>query len=161
LVIVIPWNEVTAERLYVTGTSRVLGEIVKSPGNEVRNVTTILIIGDIIILFLFSMLGRMAHQQSLELWAVSETTAPFVIGWLVAAVLVGALKPENLTTIRGTLHKAVLAWLIGVPLGLLIRALILQRWFHWSFILITMVGTLVMIVAWRMAYTLLLRKRES
>ncbi len=129
--------------------------------DEVRNVTAILILGDMFMLYLFSMLGRMAHQEPLNFLAVSETTAPFVVGWLIAAVLVGAFKLENLTTIRDAIQKTALAWLIGVPLGLVIRAVILQRWFHWSFVLITMVGTLVLMMVWRMLYTVLLRKRDT
>ena len=123
--------------------------------------TAILIIGDLIVLYLFTMFGRMAHQQSLGFLAVSETAVPFVVGWLIAAVLVGAYKPEKLQTYSGAAQKAALAWVIGVPLGLVIRALILQRWFHWSFVAITMVGTLLFILAWRMAFTFVLQKKRG
>jgi len=123
--------------------------------------TAVLIIGDLIVLYLFMMLGRMSHQESLGFLAVTETAVPFVIGWLISVVLVGAYKLEQLQTYSGAAKKAVLAWLIGMPLGFIIRALILQRWFHWSFIAITLVGTLLFILAWRMLFTFLLQQKRG
>ncbi len=123
--------------------------------------TAILIVGDIIVLYLFMMFGRMSHEESLHLLAVSETAAPFVVGWLIASVLVGAYRLEKIQTYAGSAQRAVLAWVIGIPLGFIVRALILQRWFHWTFIAITMVGTLLFILAWRLAFTYWMQKKRG
>jgi len=121
--------------------------------------TALLIIGDLVVLYLFIMLGRLSHGESLNFLAVSEASAPFVVGWLIAVILVGAYKLEKLDTYGGAVQKTVLAWIIGMPLGFIIRALMLQRWFHWSFIAITMAGTLLFLLVWRLAFTYILKKK--
>lgn len=123
--------------------------------------TAILILGDLIVLYLFMMLGRMSHQEPLGFLAVSETAVPFIVGWLIAVILVGAYRLDQLQTYGGAVKKAVLAWIIGMPLGFIIRALILQRWFHWSFIAITLFGTLLFILAWRMLFTFILQQKSG
>ncbi len=65
---------------------------------------------------LFAALGRRAHSGTGGFVATLEVAAPFVVGWLVAAFVVGVHRRP------AAVAPALRALALGLPLGLALRA---------------------------------------
>ncbi|MCL4863554.1 MAG: DUF3054 family protein, partial [Caldilineaceae bacterium] len=61
------------------------------------------------------------------LWGVLWTAAPFVVVWLPVAALLGVYPLRAGASQRVVLTRALNAWLVAAPLGILLRAYILGR----------------------------------
>lgn len=109
--------------------------------------------GDVGIFLMFAALGRRSHGEAAGIAAVGqvlETAAPFIIGWLAIAPLVGAFRPGMLEHPRALLGRSLLAWLLALPVGLLLRMLIRQSAFPpISFAITTFLIVGVLLGAWR------------
>lgn len=82
----------------------------------------ILLIGDLIALFLFVLVGEWSHGLSQT--NLLTTFLPLAGLWLIAGGLLGAFLPPEGVNLRSLFSKAINCWLIVVPLGLFIRALL-------------------------------------
>ena len=121
-----------------------------------------LVIGDVAALTAFAILGRRSHDEASGLAAVGavlETVLPFVLGWLVSAVALGALDSGRLTSVRGMLRRTGVAWVAAFPLVVLMRALLLGRFSPWSFYLVAFTVAFLMLIGWRLAFVLGRRRR--
>ncbi|GER37484.1 hypothetical protein STAS_13896 [Striga asiatica] len=107
--------------------------------------------GDVAALLLFSAIGRFSHGFSVFDIETFRTADPFIAGWFLSAYFLGGYGEEG----RGKngLWKAVLAaaksWSLGIPLGLIIRAVTIGHTPPTNFILVTMGSTAVLLVGWR------------
>jgi hypothetical protein len=113
--------------------------------------------GDALVFLLFAAIGRSSHGAAAGLDAllqVAGTAAPFAAGWLVAAPLVGAYRPAVIAALRPMLARTALAWLAAWPVGLGLRALLLQRGIPISFALVTLATVLLLLLAWRSLFVL-------
>lgn len=120
--------------------------------------TVLLVIGDALALLIFAALGRASHGEEASLTAlaqVAETAAPFIIGWFVAAPLVGAYRAQVTGALQPMLARTWLSWLIAWPIGLGLRALIRQTTIPLSFALVTFVTVLAIMSLWRGAFALI------
>lgn len=122
----------------------------------------LLVAGDLLVLVLFAALGRASHNMTAPnpLYATLLTAWPFAAGWLVALPLAGVLGgwERMLASLRRFLAVSALTWLVGVPLGLLLRALALGRPVVLIFALVTMATTAAMLGVWRGVFWLLRRR---
>lgn len=121
----------------------------------------VLIIGDLITLILFAVIGRSTHGEAAGFDAamqVLETAAPFLIGWFVAAPFVGAFRANLLNRPGALLGRTALAWLIACPIGLGLRALIRQSPVIMTFALVTFATVLLMLLVWRGLFVLITRR---
>lgn len=119
--------------------------------------TAALVAGDALAFILFSAIGRTSHGEAAGLAAllqVAGTAAPFLAGWFLAAPLLGAYRPALLAGPRPMLARTALAWLAAWPLGLGLRALLLQRGIPLSFALVTFATVLVILSIWRGLFAL-------
>lgn len=109
--------------------------------------------GDVGVFLVFAALGRRSHGEAAGIAAVGqvlETAAPFVIGWLAIAPLVGAFRLGTLENPKVLLGRSLLAWLLALPVGLLLRMLIRQSAFPpISFAVTTFLIVGVLLGAWR------------
>lgn len=107
--------------------------------------------GDVLALLLFSAIGRFSHGFPVLGIETLRTADPFIAGWFLSAYFLGGYSEDG----RGTngLSKGVLAaaksWALGIPLGLIIRAVTLRHIPPTNFILVTMGSTAVLLVGWR------------
>lgn len=95
-----------------------------------RRQTTILVIGDVLVLLVFVLLGRVSHNMSADsLNSGIITAVSLIIPWLITVFAVQATPQLD---IRAFLLRTLAAWLIAVPLGLMLRAFLLtaapSRW---------------------------------
>jgi hypothetical protein len=77
-------------------------------------------LADALALVAFVTVGLLSHDHTLSLAGYARDLLPLLAGWFTAAALFGLY--------RGRGRLALLAtWLVGVPLGVGIRALVLGR----------------------------------
>ncbi|WP_132058333.1 DUF3054 domain-containing protein [Halorussus amylolyticus] len=112
----------------------------RSPG------TARLALGDLLVLAGFLILGSLNHgvDPITMPGRVAGTIAPFLVGWVVGALALGAYAPGATRTARTSILRAVGAWLVAAPIGLALRS---TAYFHgsspWTFALVvTGVGVL-------------------
>ncbi|GLT41213.1 hypothetical protein SLA2020_152940 [Shorea laevis] len=107
--------------------------------------------GDVLALLLFSAIGRFNHGLPLYDLDTLRTADPFIAGWFLSAYFVGGYAEDG-RAMNG-FSKAVLAaaksWGLGIPLGLIIRTATSGHIPPYSFILVTMGSTAVLLIGWR------------
>ena len=112
----------------------------------------ILIGGDVFVITLFVILGLNSHGGiSLEGWA--RNAAPLTASWLVIGLALGAYRPEIAPNLTAILPRVAIAWPIAAITGLVARYLVVDHGLEFSFIIVTVLINLVMLLAWRSAYT--------
>ena len=113
-----------------------------------------LAVGDVLVLILLLSAGTI-HHRGVEFLAVNPgyltgTLAPFLVGWLVASIPLGAYSPGAAETQKAAIPLAVRSWLVADAIGLGLRATPL---FHGEvelvFVVVTLVVGLVGLSAWR------------
>ena len=82
--------------------------------------------GDWLTLLLFVFIGQRDHAMSGPgvLTSLVTTTLAVALPWTVAAYLLGALRYTNGLRWQIWFGRALNAWLVAAPLGLLLRALL-------------------------------------
>lgn len=112
----------------------------------------LLIVGDIAAFIIFAAIGRSSHGLASGLQAFVEvitTALPFILGWLLTSPFLGSYRSTTITTPLRMMKLTALAWLVACPVGLLLRALFLQRGIPVSFALVTFISNLLLLVSWR------------
>ena len=89
--------------------------------------TLILLGGDLLVLFLFVLLGRQDHDMTFSFLAVLETAIPFALSWFIALAVFRTYRVRTVSSIGKAVLYALLTCCIAVPLGLLLRSLWLGR----------------------------------
>ncbi len=127
----------------------------------------ILLIGDVLVLLLFVFLGERDHNiaddQPIARWLL--TTFEFALPWVVAAWVLGAYpNGANVDALapRALLLRSLNAWLIALPLALLLRSLISGTGMIIALFMIvalTLGGAFMLI--WRLVFALLWRRRST
>ncbi|MBI5030724.1 MAG: DUF3054 domain-containing protein [Chloroflexi bacterium] len=89
-----------------------------------RYTPSILLIGDLIALLVFVLVGERQHE--LNQTNFITTALPFVVLWIIAGLLLGAFPQTAAVNARTIFGAAINAWLIVAPFGIFARALLLQ-----------------------------------
>ncbi len=129
----------------------------KPINNPVRRVI-ILVIGDLLTLLLFAWIGRRSHALLVtDLGAIVTTAAPFVMSWFVITPWFGLFSAEVSQNWRKLVPRLLIAWIIGAPLALLLRALWLGRsisgGLNPTFALVAFGFTTLFLLIWRLTYS--------
>lgn len=90
----------------------------RSPG------TAALALGDLLVLAGFLAAGSINHGVNpVDMpGRIAGTVAPFLVGWVVAALAVGAYAPGATRTVRTAVLRATGAWVVAAAIGLALRA---------------------------------------
>lgn len=109
--------------------------------------------GDIAALLLFAAIGRANHEEGgLVSLALLGTAFPFVSGWFLTAPLTDAFGDDARSKEVGTAAGAAAkAWIIAMPVALLIRSLFKGELPPQPFVIVSMVATGVLLIGWRSA----------
>lgn len=124
-----------------------------------------LMLGDIVTLLLFVYIGQADHElvdAENPVRGLLLASLPFIITWLVAATVLGTYRvsAEDLQW-RVVLLRLTNAWLVAAPLGIILRAVWLDRAvIPTAFVLAALGFGGVMLLAWRAAYILVWRSRH-
>ena len=127
--------------------------LARKSGTRLR--TRQLALGDVIAISLFAPIGLISHDKGITLEGLARNALPVVVGFLAAALLLGAYR-------RPGLARLAAAWLIGVTAGVLTRAAILGHGYGrttFTFLTVTLVVTGLLLAAWRGLVAVLARRR--
>lgn len=115
--------------------------------------------GDAVVIFLFAVIGRQSHDLAGGLSGLNAafgTAAPFIFAWLVIAPWFGAFHRPAWADPRRAVITTLKAFVPAFIGGVLLRALILGRFSPPTFYLVAAGFMLVMLILWRLVYTLAL-----
>jgi hypothetical protein len=113
--------------------------------------------GDLAALLVFALAGLASHDEGLTASGLARTWLPLAGCYGLAALALRAW------TLPG-LWRTACAWLLGVACGVLVRALVLGRPLdgdQLQLLAVALVVTLVLLLAWRAAETLVRRRRTG
>jgi hypothetical protein len=108
--------------------------------------------GDLIAFHLVTAIGLFSHGALAGPGALVELlkiAGPFAAGWFAVAPLLGAFRGDVVARPRRMLPRAALAWLIALPIGLLLWSLVRQRPVQPAFAVVTFLTNLVALLGWR------------
>jgi hypothetical protein len=112
----------------------------------------ILAAGDLVAFNAVTAIGLLSHGELTgldSLGQVALVAAPFAIGWFLIAPFAGAFRTDVAGHPRRVLPRAALAWLIALPIGLLLWSLIRQKQIQPAFAMVTFITNLVVLLGWR------------
>jgi hypothetical protein len=112
-----------------------------------RGQRPLLPLADAMGILVFATVGLLMHDHSLSLTGYARDALPVLGGWFAAALAFGAYRRPSWRTLVAT-------WLVGVPAGVLVRALVLGRDFDGDqavFLGIALAFTLLFVLACRAA----------
>lgn len=124
----------------------------------------VLAVGDVALFMVFAAIGRASHSEAAGFSAIAEiaqTAAPFALGWFVIAPWLGLFNADVSAQPRRMLGRTALAWVLALPIGLIVRALIIGRGSPLSFAIVTFITALLMLLGWRGAYAWFASRREQ
>ena len=116
-----------------------------------------LAVGDVLVILLFVYAGALNHGEvsfppagAEGVTTVLAVAAPFLVGWLIAAPLVGAYSAGAVESSKASVPLAVRSWIPAAVIGLLVRA---TPWVPGgvapAFVVVMLVGGAVAVGIWR------------
>jgi hypothetical protein len=113
--------------------------------------------GDAIALLAFLLAGTLRHWPLAEVRAdpmiYVYAAAPFVLGWVLCAPLVGAYSPGGGSAPNSSVPLAIRSWIPATVVGLLVRVVAApDRGFEPVFAVVMLVGGALVLSAWRLLY---------
>ena len=117
-----------------------------------------LVAGDLVAFNVVTAIGLLSHGELTGLNALGQVAivaAPFAISWFLIAPFAGAFRAEIVGQPRRILPRAALAWLIALPIGLLLWSLIRQKQIQLPFAVVTLITNLIALLGWRGVFALL------
>jgi hypothetical protein len=112
----------------------------------------ILAAGDLVAFNAVTAIGLLSHGELTGLDSLGQmalVATPFAIGWFLIAPFAGAFRADVAGQPRRVLPRAALAWLIALPIGLLLWSVIRQKQIQPAFAVVTFITNLVVLLGWR------------
>lgn len=129
-----------------------------------RTAPFVLLIGDLVAMLLFVFIGQRDHSVAdpQPVLRLIVTAGEFALPWVIAAFLLGAYPAGALpVTPARFLARSLNAWLVAAPLGALLRSFVNGSGVILSpFLLVTLGLGGAFILAWRLIYTLVVRRGQ-
>lgn len=116
-----------------------------------------LAVGDAAAIVLFAVIGLANHREGITVAGLARNVLPILGAWVVVAPIVGTYRNPSFRSMLAT-------WIIAVPIGVVIRAIALQREADGSqvvFGVITLVTTGLLLLAWRGIAALATRRERG
>src|SRR5207253_7726514 len=105
----------------------------------------VLAAGDGAAIVIFVLVGLVNHEHGITVSGLARTALPILGAWFAMAPFAGTYKRPGVRTLLAT-------WIIAVPVGVAIRAVLLHRSANESqvaFGIVALVVTLGLLLAWR------------
>ena len=110
-------------------------------------------LADALGILAFATVGLLSHD-AFSLSGYARDALPVLGAWFAVAAALGTYREPST-------RKLLVTWILGVPLGILVRALVLGRDFDGDqlvFLVISLVFTLLFVLGFRAAFGLLARR---
>jgi len=118
-----------------------------------------LILGDLITLFLITVVGFASHQElGAAGWRLLTTFLPLSVGWALSAPLLGLYRPDVYTR-SAQIWKSLWGMLLAGPFAALLRGLWLNRPILPIFALVLTASGMLGMLLWRLFFWLLIAHR--
>jgi hypothetical protein len=120
--------------------------------------------GDLLAFNIVTAIGLLSHGELGGMRALGEVlqiATPFAAGWFAVAPFVGAFRGDIVDRPRRVLPRATLAWLIALPIGLLLWSLVRGRPVQPAFAIVTFITNLVALLGWRGAFAWLATRTRA
>lgn len=134
------------------------------PGALDTRLVAALAAGDLVAFNIVTAIGLLSHGELTGLDAIGQVAiiaAPFAIGWFLIAPFAGAFRADIASQPRRILPRAALAWLIALPIGLLLWSLIRQKQIQTPFAIVTFITNLIVLLGWRGIFAWLVARNRS
>ena len=118
---------------------------------QTRRLPMTVAIGDFIVFLLFPFMGASSHSMGLNPDTFVRTVVPFATAWIIVGLITKAFAPSLVRSPGRTLRAIPAAWLAAGILGVVLRALLFDR-FDFVFALVAIGVMGVMLVIWRLAF---------
>ncbi len=118
----------------------------------------ILSLVDAVMIVSFAAVGKASHSTvdgSLDLVAVVQTAAPFLLSWFAVSPLLGCFTPMATGDWKASTITTTKAWILAIPLGCVLRGIIKGYVPPIPFVVVTLIATWVLLVGGRSVYTIL------
>jgi hypothetical protein len=112
----------------------------------------ILAAGDLVAFNAVTAIGLLSHGELTGLESLGQmalVATPFAIGWFLIAPFAGVFRADVVGQPRRVLPRAALAWLIALPIGLLLWSMMRQKQIQPAFAVVTFITNLVVLLGWR------------
>ncbi|RAW46417.1 DUF3054 domain-containing protein [Halorubrum sp. 48-1-W] len=115
-----------------------------------------LAVGDVLVLMAFLTVGTLSHTTT-EFLANEPTYllgvwAPFLIGWVLVAPLVGAYSAGAVETAKSSVPLVVRSWVPAAAVGFVLRAFVFRGGVAPVFVAVILVTGAVALGGWRALY---------
>jgi hypothetical protein len=118
-----------------------------------RKISWLIAVGDAVVLLIFAYGGEVTHELFYPgslLLSVLHAALPFAVLWYPTAYLLGALSDSCILQPKDLLSRALCAWLIAAPLGIVLRGWLIGRdVIPTSFLLATYAFGMLFFIGWR------------
>ncbi len=117
--------------------------------------TRILIAIDVLAILTFAVVGGISHSAEGPVsWLMSapRIAAPFLVGWGIAAMVFGAYPRAGQIQVRRFATNSILALLVGDLIAFGLRVTVFADTVHWSFALVALASTTIIVVGPRLLY---------
>ena len=125
----------------------------------------LLLLGDLAAITLFVFIGQQDHgttDPNNPLWGLLRASFPFLLTWVVVAVVVGAYPKRENISLKTLFLRGLNAWLIAAPLGLLLRAYLFNRGgIPAIFMLLTLLVGGAFVLIWRLLFGFMWQRRHK
>jgi hypothetical protein len=114
-------------------------------------------VGDVVALLAFLFVGTLRHS-TLEAIRADPTiyllaAGPFVLGWAVCALPIGAYSPGGGSAPNSSIPLAIRSWIPAAIVGLVVRTVAIpNRGVAPAFAAVMLVGGTVVLSVWRFSY---------
>ncbi len=126
-----------------------------------RNVLAWLIVGDLITLFILTVVGFASHQElSTAGWRLMTTFLPLCVAWAFSAVPLGLYEPNIFNSSR-QLWRALWAMALAGPLAALLRGIWLNRPILPLFALVLTAFGMLAVLIWRLIFWRLITRQSQ
>ena len=135
-----------------------------TPGSRDMRRIAALVTGDLVAFNVVTTIGLISHGELTGLDALGQVVivaAPFALGWFLIAPFAGAFRADLADQPRRILPRAALAWLIALPIGLLLWSLIRQKQIQPAFAVVTFITNLIVLLGWRGVFAWLAARNRS
>ena len=107
--------------------------------------------GDVALLLMFAVIGRWNHHELSAggLAAILGTAAPFVVGWALAASLLGTYDRRSFASLRSSIERLLVVWPVALAVGLCIRSIADHEIPAAAFIVVALLFNLLTLSIWR------------
>jgi hypothetical protein len=123
----------------------------RAGSTDTRRIAT-LAAGDAVTFNLVTAIGLLSHGELTglgRLGEIAQIATPFAAAWFAVAPLLGAFRGEVVERPRSMAARSALAWLIALPIGLLLWSLVRQRPVQPAVAIVTCITNLVALLGWR------------